>query len=61
MQGKSFFYFVFFFYNLIQFFVLYRDKLHALEYPPGERLIIKPIIDIKPSAESVFPFDGKFS
>lgn len=35
-----------------------RDKLHALEYPPGERLIIKPGIDLKPSADNVFPFDG---
>lgn len=26
-----------------------RDKLHGLEYPPGERLIIKQSIDIKPA------------
>lgn len=41
------------------FFYCFREKLHALEYPPGERIIIKPIIDVKPTAESsLFPFEG---
>lgn len=36
-----------------------RDKLHGLEYPPGERLIIKQTIDIKPAViNSVEPLMG---
>lgn len=35
-----------------------REKLHGLEYPPGERLIIKPVSDLKPSnADGLFAFD----
>lgn len=36
-----------------------REKLHGLEYPPGQRLIIKPLNETKPTTESLFPFDSK--
>lgn len=37
-----------------------REKLHGLEYPPGQRLIIKPLNDVKTNTEALFPFDCKF-
>lgn len=35
-----------------------RDKLHGLEYPPGERLIIKQTIEIKPAIINNEPLMG---
>lgn len=37
-----------------------REKIHGLEYPPGERLIVKNEFDFKGNlnSDSVFPFMG---
>lgn len=37
-----------------------REKLHGLEYPPGERIIIRPVVasDKKQNQEKLFPFEG---
>lgn len=35
-----YFYFIFFIYYLKQIY-LFRDKIHGLEYPVGERIIVK--------------------
>lgn len=38
-----------------------RDKIHGLEYPPGQRIIIKSINNTsKPENENIFPFECKF-
>lgn len=46
--------------------VVCREKIHGLEYPPGQRIIIKAInssssssSNSKPEAESIFTFDCK--
>lgn len=39
---------------------IFREKLHGLEYPPGERIIIRPVAnDKKPTQEKLFPFEGE--
>lgn len=43
------------------FFSYCRDKIHGLEYPPGQRIIIKSINNTsKPESENIFPFECKF-
>lgn len=47
-------------------FRLDREKIHGLEYPPGQRIIIKAITNsttttstTKPEPENIFSFDCK--
>lgn len=36
-----------------------REKIHGLEYPPCERIIINKLFsDVKVNTDNVFPFDG---
>lgn len=37
----------------------FSDKIHGFEYPPGQRIIVKPLNEIKSNPETVFSFDGK--
>lgn len=37
----------------------YREKIHGLEYPPGQRIIIKAISNSTKPESEIFPFDCK--
>ncbi|KAG4078717.1 hypothetical protein HA402_015307 [Bradysia odoriphaga] len=49
-------------YNNNEAAIYAREKLHGLEYPPGERIIIRPVAPAvtakKESQEKLFPFEG---
>jgi len=51
-------------YNNQQSAAYAKEKIHGLEYPPGERLIVKAGLDLKImgniNPDNIFPFDGKF-
>lgn len=36
-----------------------REKIHGFEYPPGQRIIVKPLNEMKSNHDAVFSFDGK--
>lgn len=42
-------------------FSICSDKIHGFEYPPGQRIIVKPLNEIKSSHDhdAIFSFDGK--
>lgn len=42
-----------------RFWLISSDKIHGFEYPPGQRIIVKPLNEAKSNADAVFSFDGK--
>lgn len=49
-----------FLFTYYHFFILRnREKIHGLEYPPGQRIIIKTLPASGKSESEVFPFDCK--